>query len=179
MASLREELEAVLDRPIRRPEDAEQAARAAEALANYIRASQGAEEVLGLRGNEVREAPGAADLAGLTLHDAAERILDEAGIPLHVRQLGRQIKARGWTHKRSKRVRSDQINYQLAARLPRHADRFVRVAPNTFGLKKWELEGRERVKPRFALFRSGSSDTARQIGEHPDQIFEDAEWRSS
>ncbi|MDQ3770846.1 MAG: winged helix-turn-helix domain-containing protein [Actinomycetota bacterium] len=173
MSTLKKRLESSVARPIGSPEDAEKAARAAEALAEYLRAEKLAEAAL------APERPGqaAGPLAELTLQDAAERVLDAAGIPLHVKELGRKIKAGGWSHPRSKRARPDQINFQLAARLPRHPDRFVRVAPNTFGLLSWAT-GSERPRPRLAVFKGPQDGAARRSGDLADEAAA-SPWRSS
>lgn len=156
MADIQERLEHLLSHPRITADDAERAARAAEALAAYLRARDKAEALL-----RAATQPSVFDrlcevesLAGLTLHDAAEQVLIRAGVPLHVRELGKRIKGGGWTHPRSNNPRADQILYQLAARLPRHPEHFVRVAPNTFALTSWKQEGKPRARPRLGLFRS-------------------------
>jgi hypothetical protein len=128
-------------------------------------------------------APGAAadSLAGKTLHDAAAVVLEEAGAPLHAKELGSRIKARGWTHPRGGPSRPNQIVYQLAARLPRHSHQFRRVAPNTFALAKWggDVGPRSPPKPRIALFKGPGGNTGRLIGESDEQPAGDSAWRSS
>ncbi|MGH2698771.1 MAG: winged helix-turn-helix domain-containing protein [Actinomycetota bacterium] len=162
MAGVRERLEAAITGPLLTPEDAERAARAAEALAAYIRAANAAEWALVGRSSPT----GSAGLKHLKLEDAAEQVLEEEGRPLHVRDLGKRIKDGGWEHPRSTNPRADQINYQLAARLPRdRAGRFRRVAPNTFGLVRWESEARSRPKPKLGTFRSRKGPFAREIDE--------------
>jgi hypothetical protein len=171
---VREELEAVLNRPIRSPADAEVAAAAAEALAAYLRGEEAALRVLGGGSPEV---PRSGDLAGLTLHAAAERVLEEAGTPLHVTELGRRIKAGGWRHPRAK-PRPDQINYQLAARLPRYPQ-FVRTAPNTFGLARWASEPPKAAsRPRLGIFSGPGGAIGRSIGDAADLPAASGEWRS-
>lgn len=171
-----ERLRALISGGMGTPEEAERAARAAEALAGYLRAERTAAEVLG----DVQQlvAAPAGVLENMTLHDAAERVLSEAGMPLHVRDLGTRIKAGGWSHPRSRNARPDQINYQLAARLARMPDRFRRVAPNTFGLAQWDDGSTgNRRKPRLGMFRSGGATPARSLdGDAP---FEEQPWRSS
>ena len=175
---LRERLEAVLRQPKESPEDAERAARAADALAALMRATEMAERALGSDAGRPLS-PHGSDLAPLTLHDAAAVVLEEAGVPLHVRELGKRIKARGWVHKRSANPSSDQIEYQLAARLPRHPDRFKRVAPNTFALAEWSDVARPNVQPHFGVFRGPGGRIAAHIGESPDEPLKAAAWRSS
>jgi HB1, ASXL, restriction endonuclease HTH domain len=125
----------------------------------------------------------ASNLGRLSLHEAARRVLEEAGTPLHVRELGARIKAGGWTHPRSKDPRGDLILFQLAARLPRYPDTFERVAPNTFGLTKWSdpLAGGRKVRePRTAMFQGPGRPVGRETGESEDAVAtEDARWRSS
>jgi hypothetical protein len=176
--SLREELEKAVKGPYASPGDAERAARAAAALAAYLRADEVAERVLG---DDQRTLQTGSEEAfdSMTLHAAAERVLEEAGAPLHVKELGKRIKAHGWRHRRQV-TRPDQINYQLAARLPRHPDVFVRMAPNTFGLVSWGTGGsaRSTIKPRVALFRGPGGATGASLGEQADEVAESA-WRSS
>lgn len=173
----REELEELVSGPFASPEDAERAARAAEALAAYLRADQAAMAIL--KGGSVAgmEADEGSAFSSLTLHDAAERVLEEAGVPLHVKELGKRIKAHGWKHRRSV-SRPDQINYQLAARLPRHSDVFVRIAPNTFALKRWGTSraAQAPVKPRLGLFKGPGGAVGRSIGEHADEAASSS-WR--
>lgn len=176
MADLAESLGEILAKPVASARDAERAARAAEALADYLRASERAEVVIresveALESNELH-APG--DLAGLTLQDAAQIVLERAGTPLHVKELGRRIKAGGWRHPRSRAARPDQINYQLAARLPRQPERFKRVAPNTFALIGWDRapERSQRRFPRMGVFKGGGEAIGRLSGEHPEAPLE-------
>src|SRR5712691_8481868 len=42
--------------------------------------------------------PDSPSLAGLSLHEAARRVLEEEGRRMHVQELGARIKARGWRH---------------------------------------------------------------------------------
>lgn len=177
LSRLKEDLVALMRQPPQSADDAERAARAAEALAAYIRAEEGAELVLSEQSTDA--APDQGSLAGLTLHDAARRVLETAGIPLHVKELGRRIKAGGWRHKRSRKARPEQINYQLAARLPRHPDVFRRVSPNTFGLARWDVRRTEKVRPRTALFRGPGGEHAALLGDRADEVIEIHEWRSS
>jgi hypothetical protein len=170
MATIRERLEEVFRAPPDSPDRAELAARAAEVLAAYLRADQQARRLLDPHSSE-EDPQSTGRFSGLSLDDAAAIVLEEAGTPLHVRELGSRIKAGGWTHKRSKNPASDQINYQLAARLPR-SGRFVRVAPNTFGLAEWGVKGGRRRKPRLGVFRGPGTDVAGRIGEHPEEALE-------
>lgn len=176
--ALRDELEAILKEAPVTPADAERAAQAAAALAAYLRLEQ---ETAAITDRAAPARPDAGrpggSLDALTLHDAAEVVLERAGSPLHVRDLGKRIKAGGWKHKRSKDPRPDQIQYQLAARLPRHAETFVRVAPNTFGLVRWGKHRKRRPRPRLATFEGPGRPIGREIGENPDVIFEGATWR--
>lgn len=176
--ALRDELEAILKESPVTPADAERAAQAAAALAAYLRLEQ---ETAALTGQPLPTPAGTGGPGGslddLTLHDAAEVVLERAGFPLHVRELGPRIKAGGWKHKRSRDPRPDQILYQLAARLPRHPETFVRVAPNTFGLVRWGKARRKRPRPRLATFPGPGRAIGREIGENPDIIFEGATWR--
>lgn len=179
MSELAEKLNALLREPVRSPEDAQRVAQVAEALADLLRASQRAERILGAR--HPNSAPDVnANLAGKALQDAAEAVLEAAGKPLHAKEMGHRIKARGWSHPRGTPSRPDQIVYQLAARLPRFPQRFRRVAPNTFGLVKWDdATAATTRRPRIGIFRGPGGDVARRIGETPDEPAGAAKWRSS
>lgn len=174
----RRRLSEVLAKPIKSPLDAERAARAAEILAAYLRADEEVGDLLDRTKDEVKTRP-QGSLAGITLHAAAEAVLSEAGVPLHARELGKRIRARGWNHPRSANPRRDQIVFQLAARLPRHATVFRRVAPNTFALVRWDEE-RTRMdvpKPRTGVFRGSGESVARAIGDRGDEAAGDSQWR--
>lgn len=179
MAGLRERLEEVLHRPAESVADAELAARAAEVLAAYIGLEEKVDRLLedGDPDQRAVDRSGRQSFVGMTLHGAAEQVLREADVPLHVRELGKRIKARGWRHKRSVNPRPDQILYQLAARLPRHPEIFVRVAPNTFGLREWASAHKEQPTPRVGLFGGAGKPTAREIGERPDLPASAMKWR--
>jgi hypothetical protein len=114
-------------------------------------------------------------------YEVGERVLERAGIPLHVKELGRRIKGGGWRHPRGEPSRPDQLLYQLAARLPRHADKFRRVAPNTYGLVKCGEKGTAKPpsRPRVGLFASEGAITGRQAGQQQDEVAQGDEWRSS
>ena len=173
MATIRERLEEVFSGPPDSPDRAELAAQAAEVLAAYLRADEQARRLLDPDASD-EASPTTRRFSGLSLEDAAEIVLREAGTPLHVRELGSRIKAGGWTHKRSRNPRPDQINYQLAARLPR-SGRFIRVAPNTFGLAEWGPKGSRHVKPRLGVFQGPGADVASRIGDHPEEALEAGE----
>lgn len=170
-------MEKVLGKQPRTPEEADRAARAAEALAAYLRLEQDVARLLEPSDDPTTPAEAGA-LGGLPVHDAARRVLQQAGAPLHAQELGKRMKAGGWTHKRSRRASSDQIVHQLAARLPRYPDVFVRVAPNTFGLVEWGRPA-ERPKPRVGLFSGEGKATGRDIDAHPAEPAGAGPWRSS
>jgi len=157
----------------------EGAEEAAQLLLEWIRLEGRARRVL----SAARAATSSGtDFSELTLHAAAQRVLEEEGRPLHARELGERIKARGWRHRRSPTPRPDQIVFQLAARLPKHGDVFRRVAPNTFALASWTKNGPpQRPKPRLGIFSSGGGVTGAIIGEQPEAPMEagEARWRSS
>ena len=173
---MREQLESVLSAPPRTAVEAERAARAAEALAAYLRLEDNVGALL--RADEPGLGRTEDSLRGLTLHEAARRVLDQAEIPLHARELGKRIKAGGWTHKRSKNPRADQIVYQLAARLPRYPEVFARVAPNTFALVAWGAPS-TRPRPRVGLFGGEGKPAGRDIGDRPGKPAGSGQWRSS
>jgi hypothetical protein len=97
---------------------------------------------------------------------------------MHVSELGDVIKVRGWRHPRSTNARPDQIQYQLAARLPRHPEVFKKFAPNTFGLAKWgdSPPRTERPRPRLGI-KTGvepyTGPSARWLSEHPEAWYGD------
>lgn len=181
MNTLKDRLERIIAEAPRGSDHDRTVQEASDALIELLRAEWRAMEVL-------REYPGSkiveprdSSLAGLTLHEAARRALEEVGRPLHVRELGELIKARGWRHPRSQHARPDQILFQLAARLPRHPE-FERVAPNTFALRVWRSESRANTRPptRLGLFRGPGGATARSISETEEPFAsEDVAWRSS
>ncbi len=183
---LKRKLEEILARPKVTRHDAEEAVEAAQAIADLMRAE---ERALRLIDGGSREAPSRSGsttggtLAGLTLHEAARRVLQEAGWPMHARDLAVRIKAGGWRHPRSKNARPDQIVFQLAARLPRYPEIFRRVAPNTFALAEWgdSPPRTERPQPRFGLFTGPGGNLSEWIGNHPEAPFEGADepWPSS
>ncbi|MBI4728531.1 MAG: winged helix-turn-helix domain-containing protein [Acidobacteria bacterium] len=181
-------LKGLLGKPVLDAPGAEIAAEAARILRDLMRLEQQAEELLGRRAGSsatvAEGAPrygGAGSFEGLALHDAARRVLAAAGAPLHVRDLGARIKASGWRHPRSSHARPDQIEFQLAARLPRYPAVFRRVAPNTFGLAEWgDVAPPRHPKPRLDAVRGRGPRLARRIADEPDLIFtEAASWPSS
>ena len=181
MQDIKEQLQALLSKPVESAADADRAAEAAEVLAAYLRATERAQRLLlidELAAEPDVRPPAAGDLAGLTLHDAAEQVLERAGVPLHARELGKRIKAGGWTHPRSQNAKPDLIVYQLAARLPRHPDRFLRVAPNTFALTCWgNGEGVQRRRPTLGLFSSKDAPSGAEIGDLWEEVASAHPWR--
>lgn len=184
LAELKRRLEEIMSRPKATARDAEEAAEAAKALAELMRGEERALRLLRAtlpadRGREpVQPRAGGLPLAGLSLHEAARRVLETAGWPMHVRDLGVRIKAGGWRHPRSTNARPDQIEYQLAARLPRHPETFKKFAPNTFGLAAWgdSPPRREAPKPRLGIPSGGEpyeGPSARWLSEHPEAWYDD------
>ena len=179
MSELKERLEEVLHGPTQTVADAERVAEAAAVLAAYLRVEEDAHRLFDMGHERQNSEPTRSrtnQFEGMTLHRAAQEVLEEAGTPLHVRELGKRIKAGGWRHKRSKNPHPDQIHYQLAARLPRLPKVFVRVAPNTFALTEWS-SARPKPRPRIGLFRGASKIAGRDIGDQPDAAAS-SEWRS-
>lgn len=179
-------LEAIARRRVADLADADVAAEAARLRRDLLRLTAEIDDFLArASGKRARaaaeEAPAyvaAGSLAGLTLHEAARRVLRSVGAPMHVRELGARIKAGGWRHPRSTRARPDQIEYQLAARLARRPDEFRKTAPNTFGLAEWPDIPTPRRKPRLGLFASGEPGLAQKIADEPGMMFEDEDyWR--
>ena len=176
---LRDELEARIRRPVATARDAAAVRHAAELLEELLRLEDRAREVgPGTEPDGARD----GDLRGLPLHLAAEKVLEQAGVPLHVKELGARIKAGGWRHPRSTRAQPRQILFQLAARLPQHPETFRRVAPNTFGLTRWGTSGGdpERHRPKTGLFRGPGDAVGRAAGETAPVVTDpDSAWRSS
>jgi hypothetical protein len=171
----KERLEAILRRPVTTSADARRAAEAAGLLADLLEIEARAVALDAEAAGVKEEAPSyGGDLEGLPLHEAARRVLLESGLPLHAREIGARMKARGWRHPRSPRARPEQIVYQLAARLPRLPDTFRRVAPNTFALV--DAPQPKRPRPRTGLF-SGPA-ISELIGES-EEPMEASDWRSS
>lgn len=153
------QLEEIMRRPKVTVRDAEEAAEAARALADLMRAEERTLRLLrATAGSSSVATSGTRSFAGLPLHEAAYIVLSRAGWPMHVRDLGVRIKIGGWLHPRSKNARPDQIEFQLAARLPRHPETFRKVAPNTFGLVEWgdSPPRTKRPKPQLGILSDGS-----------------------
>lgn len=74
---------------------------------------------------------------------AAERVLAEAGEPLHYGEITHRALANGWVVTAGKTPEAT-MNAQIATQLKRHTDdsTFVRVRPGVFGLRRWLEEGR-------------------------------------
>jgi hypothetical protein len=174
---VKERLEQLRMRPVRSARDAGLVEEAARLLGEIVeterRAARWVEDVLARS-----SASTAGDLSGLTLHEAARRVLEEAGTPLHARELGTRIKAGGWRHPRSANAGDEQIIFQLAARLPRYPHVFRRVAPNTFALAEWASRSKQR-SPRVGLFRGPGRPIGRSIGDSEEPFGEGTPWRSS
>lgn len=169
-------------RPKATVRDAEEAAEAAKALAELMRGEERALRLLRVStapdpGTSRRAGPrrSGLPLEGLSLHEAARRVLEHCGWPMHVRDLGVRIKSGGWRHPRSANPRPDQIQYQLAARLPRHPEIFKKFGPNTFGLAEWgdSPPRTERPKPRLGIFSSSGPFEHLEGDELMEAYFED------
>jgi hypothetical protein len=187
LTRLKERLQEILRRPVITARDAEEAGEAAHALADLIRGEERAFRLLDrgpLADPAERPTPSKprGSLAGLPLHDAARRVLETAGWPMHVRDLGVRVKAGGWRHPRSSRAKPDQIQFQLAAQLARHPETFRKFAPNTFGLVSWgdSPPRHGRPQPPTGLFRSPpGSLPASRIDEELEHTTDDERnrWR--
>ncbi|MFQ6006200.1 MAG: hypothetical protein ACE5OQ_11930 [Woeseia sp.] len=68
------------------------------------------------------------------LEDCIERVLDEAGKPIHIREIRQSLIDRGIPLP----GRGDEAN--IIVRLSRAPDRFVRTGRGTYGLSSWGLE---------------------------------------
>jgi hypothetical protein len=173
---VRSELEDLVRASVLTADDAERASEAAKLLAEVIRI-QGRVRELRSGARDRAAAPG-GPFSELSLDEAARRVLEEAGVALHARELGARIKAGGWRH-RSASTRPGQIVHQLAARLPRSPDVFRRVSPNTFGLALWEdTPPKPKRRPRLGLFKGPGAGIAREIGERSSEAAVSSPWRS-
>jgi hypothetical protein len=191
LAELKRRLEGIMSRPKTTVRDAEEAAEAAKALADLLRGEERALRLLrtappeptpstGTSDDAARAArpPGGQHLDGLPLHEAARRVLETWGWPMHVEELGLRIKGGGWHHPRSRDAKPNQIQYQLAAQLPRHPETFRKFGPNRFGLARWgDSPPRTAApKPRLGTPSSGEPYTgpsARWLAEHPEEWYDD------
>lgn len=187
LRELKDRLERIMARPKATPRDADEASEAAKALADLLRGEQRALRLLEGSAQERPRPPASGatpnSLAGLTLHEAARSVLEDAGWPMHVRDLAVRVKAGAWRNPRGKNATAPQLAQQLAARLPRYPETFRRVAPNTFALTEWgdNPPRKERPKPLIGIIASGGEYAARDIDEELGIIFEDErnQWRSS
>lgn len=169
METLRARLEAMVAGGSESATEREIADRAGAILLDLIRLEGRANQLFASR--PVLGAPRDSFL-GLPLQQAALEVLEQAGEPLHVRELAARVKAGGWRHRRGE-GRRDQLLHQLAARLPRYPE-FRRVRPNTFALAAWdERPPRPPERRPRALFEGTDRDVARWIGDHPEAVFED------
>jgi hypothetical protein len=182
-----EQLEDLLSKPRRTSDDAETAAQAARLVAELLRVEERAQMLLQSLRGDIRTESKSGSLGGLTLHEAARRVLEEAGVPLHVKELGARIKAGGWRHPQTANPRPGQIMNQLSARL-REYPGFKRVAPNTFALSGWGEGDREnpRRKPLTGIFKGPGRAIGKEIGDSDEPFLSDeaflekeAAWRSS
>jgi hypothetical protein len=177
--SIQTDLEQLIHHRPQNAEDAERIAEAASLLAEYHRLLA---RVRGLLNETGQRRAASGSLAGLALHEAAERALAEAGVPLHAKELGKRMKARGWRHPRAKHAPPDRIEHQLAARLPQYPQ-FRKVAPQTFGLASWgdSYPGASPLAaPPTALFAGSGGAVGARAGTADDPFTtEDAAWRSS
>lgn len=184
--ALKRRLEEILARPKVTSRDAEEAVEAAQIIADIIRCEERALRLLEHPAEHTKtptaRGRGEGPLAGLTLHEAARRVLAKAGWPMHVRDLAVRIKIGGWKNPRGKDAKPPQMAPQIAARLPRYPEIFRRFAPNTFGLTEWGDNPplKERPKPLIGIFRSDGSLQAENIDEELEHYFDDErnQWRS-
>ncbi len=184
--ALKRRLEEILARPKVTSRDAEEAVEAAQIIADIIRCEERGLRLLehpaGHTKTPTARGRSEGPLAGLTLHEAARRVLAEAGWPMHVRDLAVRIKIGGWKNPRGKDVKPPQLAPQIAARLPRYPETFRRFAPNTFGLTEWGDSPplRERPKPLIGIIKTSGEFSAENIDEELAHYFDDErnQWRS-
>jgi hypothetical protein len=174
---LKRRLEEICARPKATYDDASRASEAAQLIGDLLRLEERALRLIRgeadpAGGGEASRSPG--DLSGLTLDEAARRVLRDRQRPMHARDLGEEIKARGWRHPRSRVARPDQIVYQLAARLGKNPG-FVRTAPNTFALRgHGDVEPPTPPQPRVGIIDTPHQEpSARWLSEHPEEWYDD------
>lgn len=82
----------------------------------------------------------------LTFIDAAHRALEEAGQPLHYREITERALAKGWLETAGK-TPWETLNARLCVDLKRQGDQsaFVRTEPGTFALRVWVDDGRLKL----------------------------------
>lgn len=148
-------------------------AEAEQLLVDYIKLEGRARRVVNSRRGP---ATGVADdsLAGLSVHEAARRVLEDEARPMHAKELGARMKARGWRHPRGQPAQPNQIVNSLAAQLPKRPAVFRRVAPQTFALVEWGDAATQRrpPKPRVGLFKGTGAGISGLIGDHPEAPIE-------
>lgn len=172
---IKEDLREILRRPVASSEDARRAEEAARRLRDILEAEQRAEAAFA---RESAASYGrASSLMGLTLHDAARRVLEKAGRPLHAREIGVRMKAAGWKHPRSRKAKPEQIVHSLAAQLPKHGE-FKRVKPQTFALSEWQEIHDTAPPPLVGIFQGPRAPTGRRISDG-DAAAGASRWRSS
>jgi HB1, ASXL, restriction endonuclease HTH domain len=179
--NLRAALEEIVQRPIDSLRDAELAREAADAIGQYLQWEASARRLLQQAHGEPAPPP-PESLQGLTLRQAAIRVLQDAGGPLHIKELGARIKAGGWRHPRAENPRPDLILFQLASQLRRHSETFRWVGPNTFALTEWHGRspgGNDRL-PRIGLFEGPGAAVGAASAQSDEAVTAgDAGWRSS
>lgn len=87
------------------------------------------------RGKTTDESPSYAN--------AAKAVLEEAGKPLHIKKIVQRLKGHGWYADKSAKDRD--FRNSVASSLERwvkKGKRFSRTAPATYGLTKWQENGR-------------------------------------
>jgi hypothetical protein len=176
--NVRAALEKVIGGPVDSAAGAERISKAAELLARFHRL---VDEAKPLIDTSIPAIPVAVSLAGLPLHRAAEVVLTEAGTPLHARDLGARMKARGWRHPRSNAAKPTQIEHQLAARLPQFPETFRRVAPQTFALTAAATPAPPSGPAAPAgIFQGPGTPVASSIGDSDAPLTDGSvAWRSS
>lgn len=173
-------LRALTGRPIDSPADGRVVEEAARLLTMLLEME---ERVAVLEGGATpppegemvgEHAPAYGDFKTLPLHEAARRVLLEDGFVMHARTLAIRLYIRGWRPRRTPDAKPRRIADQIAARLPRHPETFVRVAPNTFWLVG--VEARPRPRPTLPLF-SGPGDLDAKALTESDDAYQPDPWQ--
>jgi hypothetical protein len=178
--ALKARLEEIVGRPGLSSLDAEEAAEAAQAIADLIRSRDRALRVLERPADEPPPRP-RETLEGLPLREAAREVLRREGRPIHAKELGQLIYGAGWRNPR-RAIDRERISFQLAARLGGDPD-FVRWAPNTWALAEQGFvePSKNPPKPLLGIFRSPpGSPPAAEIDDELATMIDDERnaWRS-
>lgn len=183
LEEFRRRIEEIMSRSKLTARDAEQAREAAELLRDLLFFEERAERfIAAAEPPPDANSAGPDGLAGLTLADAAERILLHENAPLHAREISVSLRLGGWTNPRVPDTKFGALMRQVTAALSR-GSRFRRTAPNTFGLAAWgkgAIKRKRRQRPKLNLPTfSAPGISAKELTESDDAFGFDERnsWR--